>query len=309
MAPIELSSLPGIADVARVDGADADPDAPPDLLVEVPHGACRRAHYDAVRDSLVGELPPDLHVFFHVNTDVGAWDYGLRVAERLVASRRSRRALVVRCLVPRTFIDTNRLEDAGDELGRGGMTPGLAPYVTHPDDVARLRAMHRAYVGLADAAYAAVCGTGGFALCPHTYGPRSMAIPRIDATIVELLRAAHEPEAWAGWPVRPEVDVVTRTPDGTLLAPEGMTEALREAYAALGVALAENATYTMHPSTQGHRFSSRHPGQVLSLEVRRDLLVEAYTPFDEMRVDAAAADRVAGPLAASIDAWLSARGR
>ena len=68
----------GVVDVEIVRGARARPDAPPDLLVEVPHGADRRAHYDALRARLRGDLPADLHAFFHVNTDVGAWQLGRR---------------------------------------------------------------------------------------------------------------------------------------------------------------------------------------------------------------------------------------
>jgi hypothetical protein len=309
MTAATIDSIEGLVHVERLAGTSADLDAAPDLLVEVPHGACRRAHYDAVRSTMRGPLPDDLHVFFHVNTDVGAWDYGRRVAERVVQAHPGRQAWVVRCLLPRTFIDANRLEETSDDLARGGMTAGLAPYVKDPRDIEALVALHRAYVEVAERAYAAVCGAGGFALSPHTYGPRTMAIPRIDETIVTLLREAHAPGTWESWPVRPEVDFVTRTPEGALLAPEGMAATLVSAFAKDGIEAAENATYAMHPSTQGHRFSARYPGQVLSLEVRRDLLVEAYTPFDEMTVRPEAADRFAAPIAHAIDAWLRAKGR
>ena len=45
---------------------------------------------------LQGAYDDDLVDFFHVNTDVGAWDYGRRVAERVIAARGDRSALVVR---------------------------------------------------------------------------------------------------------------------------------------------------------------------------------------------------------------------
>src|SRR5690606_36693325 len=70
------SSIEGVVTVELLRGAEAPPAAVPDLLVEVPHGADLRAHYDALRARLVGELPADLHCFFHINTDVGAWAYG-----------------------------------------------------------------------------------------------------------------------------------------------------------------------------------------------------------------------------------------
>lgn len=303
------ASVDGIAEVERLDGKAADPSAMPCLLVEVPHGADRRAHFDALRARLRGPLPADLHVFFHVNTDVGAWQYGRRVAERVIAARPDRSALIVRSLLPRTFVDANRLEDAPDTLASGGLTAGIAPYVRDPHDVALLLELHRAYVAIAEAAYGAICGAGGIALSPHTYGPRSIALERVDETIVEQLRAAHEPAAWARWPVRPPVDLITRTADGARHAPPGMTERLIDAYRAIGLAAEDGATYTLHPSTQTYRFAMRHPQQVLCLEVRRDLLVEQWAPFEEMAVVPEAADRVAAPIAVEIDRWLRERGR
>ncbi|MCA9608390.1 MAG: hypothetical protein KC619_22430 [Myxococcales bacterium] len=306
---MEPSSLEGIADVERVDGAEARPDAPFDLLVEVPHGADRRAHYDALRARLVGDLPDDLHEFFHANTDTGAWAYGRRVAERLVALDPHRRALVVRCLVPRTFVDTNRLADATDELASGGLTAGVPSYVRDPADRALLLSMHRAYVGLVESAYDLVCGGGGFALLPHTYGPRSMGIARVDDDIVNALRAAWAPDAWASWPLRPEIDLITRDPDGGVFVDAPLVDEVLEAYAALGYAARDSETYTLHPSTQGARWTTRHPGQTLSLEVRRDLLVDRFHLLEELAVSPERVARVAEPLAAAIRGWLVREGR
>jgi hypothetical protein len=296
-----------VAHVERIDGPSADPRAAPALLIEVPHGADRRAHYDALRARMIGELPADLHVFFHVNTDVAAWDYGRRVAEKVIAARPDRSALLVRCLVPRTLIDTNRLEESTDGLASGGMTAGVAPYVRHRDDIALLVALHREYVALVERAYAEVCDAGGLALCPHTYGPRSMGIDAIDERIVDALRRAHEPDEWARWPVRPEIDLITRAPGGVVLAPEDLVRDVIAGYRAIGIAPAECATYELHPSTQTARWSARWPSHVLCLEVRRDLLVERYTPFEEMHAAPDAVERIATPLAVAIDRWLAAR--
>jgi hypothetical protein len=306
----ELRSIEGVAFVERLDGKEADPSAPATLLVEVPHGADLRAHYDALRARMVGTLPDDLHVFFHVNTDVGAWDYGRRVAERVIAADPTRSALLVRCLIPRTFVDTNRVEDASDSLASGGMTAGVAPYVRDTRDVALLLELHRSYVALAERAYTEVCGAGGFALSPHTYGPRTMGIAKIDDDIVHALRAAHEPEAWASWPIRAEVDLLTKTADGTRHAPEGIVDPLIAGFAAQGLSAVEAQSYTLHPATQTWRYIERHRGQVLCLEVRRDLLVsEPYTPFEEMRALPDRIERVAIPLASAIDGWLRAQPR
>jgi 3-ketosteroid 9alpha-monooxygenase subunit B len=53
--------------------------------------------------------------------------------------------------------------------------------------------------------------------------------------------------------------------------------------------------------------AAKYPDRFLCLEVRRDLLVERYTPFEQMRVKPAAADRFAAPVAKVIDAWLRPR--
>ncbi len=301
---VETQLHPGIAQVERWYGRDADRDASPGLLVEVPHGADERAHYDALRERLVGDLPDELDEFFHANTDIGAYAYGRRVVERLIAERPSLSALVIRSLIPRTFIDCNRLEDAA---ASGGVTAGIAPYVEHPDDRALLVAMHREYVALIDDAYSDVCDSGGFALTPHTYGPYELPIASIDRDIVLRLRECHRPEMIPKLPVRPQIDLLTLTRDRVRLAPEGIVEDLRAAFAAEGLTATEGQAYQLAPSTQTWRFATRHPGQVLCLEVRRDLLVTEYTALSAMQVDDEAVERVAAPLAGAIARWMDRR--
>ena len=276
-----LESIPGVAHVELLSGAEASEDRRPDLLVEVPHGADRRAHYDALRRRLKGELPPALEAFFHFNTDVGAWAYGRAAAVSVLEAEPTRRAVVIRSLIPRTFIDCNRPSDfAGDETVR--LTAGLHEYVRHPDDRRLLGELHKDYVGLAERAYEAVCGHGGLALVPHTYGPRTLDIARIGDDIVEELRHALAPERADTWPLRPEIDLLTRDPDGRLLAPEGAEEALLDAFRQAGMNPEANVTYCLQPPTLAHSFSVRYPGRLLCLEVRRDLLVESWRPFEEM---------------------------
>jgi hypothetical protein len=277
-APVE-----DVVDVELLRGADADPDAVPELLVEVPHGADERRHYDALRSRLVGDLPDDLHLFFHLNTDVGAWAYGRATALAWLAVHPERSALIVRSLIPRTFVDCNRLADyRGGKLDEGALTPGIPSYVRHEGDLALLMERHRAYVEVATRAFADVCGAGGLALVPHTYGPRTLGIDAIDDQIVEKLRWACAPERHDTWPLRAEVDLLTRDGDGKLFAPAGVEERLLAGFAAAGFEAKANDTYFLHPSTLGHAWSVAYPGKVVSLEVRRDLLVEQWRPFEEM---------------------------
>ena len=95
--------------------------------------------------------------------------------------------------------------------------------------------------------------------------------------------------------------------DGVSYAPPGCIAALHEGYATLGVPMAENQTYQLHPSTMGMVWAQRFEGRVLSLEVRRDLLVERWTPFAEMEVSASAADRFAQPVVTALAGVLGSR--
>ncbi len=299
------SSVKGVADVEVLRGSEAGPGAAA-LLVEVPHGA-DRADYDAVRAQMTGALPDHLHEFFSVNTDVGAWQLGRRVAEKIVAADPRRTAIAIRCRIPRTFIDTNRVEDAAEgDLASGGMTASVPAYVHEDADRARLLALHRRYVALVEQAHASL-DADGFLLLPHTYGPRTLGIDSVGDDIVDKLRWAHEADRVETWPLRPGADLITRSKDGEVAAALDVAERIAATYGELGIEVGDNATYHMHPATLAHRWAARMPGRVFCLEVRRDLLVRSWTWNDDNEVLAPAVERFAGPLAATIDDWLRAR--
>ena len=297
------TSLADVADVEVLRGARAG--GPAALLVEVPHGA-DRADYDALAARMVGALPADLHEFFSVNTDVGAWELGRRVAERVVAADPTRTAIAIRCRIPRTFIDTNRIEEATDDLAAGGMTASVPAYVTDDRDRALLLGLHRRYVELVEQAHAALAPHAAV-LLPHTYGPVTLGIDRVADDIVDKLRWAHEPDRLATWPVRHEVDLITRSDDGAVAASAALVAAVGDAYRALGIQVGENATYHLHPSTLAHRWATRFSERVFCLEVRRDLLVRQWTWNGANEVLPGSVDRFAAPIAAAIDAWLRER--
>src|SRR6185436_17830878 len=108
----------------------------------------------------------------------------------------------------------------------------------------------------------------GFALSPHTYGPKTRGIEKIDDGIVGELRRAHEPEAWAKWPERPPVDIISKDPDGRRVAPGEVVDAVLEGYRAIGVEATDSKTYTLHPSAQGSRWAKAYPDRFLCLEIR-----------------------------------------
>ncbi len=305
-----LASIPEIVDVEVLRGRDAGHDDVPAFLVEVPHGADERRHYDRLRSRLQGALPDELHAFFHINTDVGAWAYGRRVAERLVALQTTRSAVVVRSLIPRTFIDCNRpATKAGGDLAQGGLSAGIPSYVRDERDVVLLTDLHRQYVDVAGAAFAAVCGGGGLALVPHTYGPRSLGIKAVDDDSVKKLKWAGAPERESSWPLRADVDLLTRDGQKNELSPPGMEHTLLGAFVAAGFSTKANDTYYVHESSLAYTWSTTYPGQLICLEVRRDVLVPQWRPFEETFAAAEKTERVADVLVPVLDQALRARGR
>ena len=300
VAPLE--SISDVADVTRVRGAAAPADARPDLLLEVPHGATRAAHFDALRGALVGTYAADLRDFFFVNTDVGAPELATRIAERYVAVEPTRTALTIRSLVPRTFVDCNRVitrDAVAAASAPGEITPGLMPWVRDPRDRRLLLDRHAAYRDLVERAAEVVLPRGGTALMVHTYAPRTVDVA-VDEHVVRSLHEAYRPENVGRWPLRPEVDLITRTPDGAVLADGVFVARIRAAFAPLGIAPAQAQAYALHPGTLAADFAARFPRRTLCFEIRRDLLVKAFTPFAEMEIDPAAIDRIAGPFVAAL---------
>lgn len=301
-ADTSVAPIPGVLDATYVHGAGAAADAPPDLIIEIPHGATATTDYDHYATRLSSALPASLVDFFHVNTDAGAPELALATAARFVSEAPTRTALILRCRIPRTFIDCNRRIDAPlADFKEGKVTPGLMPWITTPADRTLLRAAYDAYVGAVHAALATLA-PGGAILLLHTYAPRSLDVA-VDEHIVASLRAAYQPGVVETWPLRPEVDVIGRALDGTDHAPAAVVAALRDGLAPLGVAVAESATYPLHPSTLAWDHVLAHPGRAICVEIRRDLLADPWDPFAEQRIGAAQVARLAGPLADAVRRW------
>ena len=102
-----------LAEICGVQLIGWDPSGPPPaLFIELPHGATRAAHFEDTRQALKGSLPTDLIHFYFVNTDVGSAECGLAIARAFTALRPDRSAVLLRSLIPRTFIDCNRVLSA-----------------------------------------------------------------------------------------------------------------------------------------------------------------------------------------------------
>jgi predicted N-formylglutamate amidohydrolase len=294
---------PGVVDALVVRGGNAPAFSTPDLLIEIPHGATRTADFTALEAQLRSPLPDALVDFFHVNTDAGAPELAEAVARRFVTGDPKRTAAIVRCRIPRTFIDCNRRIDAAPEAFREGkVTPGLMPWITVPEDRALLRGLYDLYTASVRSAADAVMSRGGAMLMLHTYAPRSVDV-EVDADIVKNLRRAYEPEVFPTWPLRPELDVIGRGTDGAQYAPEAVVSALQEGVAALGLTVADSATYPMHPSTMAWNFAQAWQGRTLCLEVRRDLVADPFEPFAEMTIGPDKVKALAGPIADALRRW------
>jgi predicted N-formylglutamate amidohydrolase len=299
---MSATSVPGIADLEIVRGPGARVDAPIDLLIEIPHGATRTEDFSTLAARLTSPLPDALVDFFHVNTDAGAPELGSATARYFVAAAPERSVAIVRCRIPRTFIDCNRRIDADPaDFKAGKVTPGLMPWITSPEDRALLRAAYDRYVALVHDATAELAGDGAMLLL-HTYAPRDVDV-EVDLAIVPSLRAAYEPAIEPTWPLRPELDVISKALDGTNHAPITVVEELRRGMAARDLTVADGATYPLHPSTLAYDHVMARPGRALCLEVRRDLLAAPFEPFAQMRIAPAKVDRLAVPLAAALLRW------
>lgn len=300
--PEVLRSIAKVAHVEYVRGAAADPEAVPDLFFELPHGATLASHFDELSGELVDRYDPGLRDFFFVNTDVGSPELALAVARKVVAAQPQRTAVLVRCLLPRTFIDCNRTidRDAVAKASQAGeMTPGLQPWVVDGSDRELLLDRYFAYRGLVAEGFAQACGNGGTGLCVHTYAPRSIDVA-VDESIAKSLHAAYAPDRIESWPLRAEVDLITHDPDGGELADPVLSQRAEQAWTDAGLQVVRNQTYALHPSTMAFEFANRYPQQILCFEVRRDLLLDAFVPFVELHPTAKAVQRVAAPLAAAL---------
>jgi hypothetical protein len=293
------SSVEGVVEVTVARGSSRKW-----LLIEVPHGATRKSDYDAVFAQMKGALPAQLEHFFFVNTDVGAPEGAAWLAKTL--SAQGINVVMARCLIPRTFIDTNRVvAPSNGGAVKDGMTPGVAAYVTDARDIAWLTEQHGRYHAVVNALYQEICRKAdGLALQLHSYSPRSVGIEKVDEKIVEALHAAYVPEVYATWPERPAVDLICETQDGSFKAAPKLHDQLVSAYAADGIEAKKNGTYHQHPVTMGYQYAFEYPQQVLCVELNRGLVCEPFVPFGVSPISEEKVAKMTAPIARVVAAAL-----
>lgn len=303
--PTPILSHPEVVDVYAFDGPGTAADAPFDLLIEVAHGATETADFEALAARLEGPLPADLVDFFEVNTDKGAFELACAVAGHhaavVDAQGRGRRVQVIRARIPRTFVDCNRnLAADAAAFKAGGVPPGLMPWVVSAADLQLLTARHAAYVSVVEAAISALPVHAQLVLM-HTYAPRSLGVS-VDLSIVPQLHAAYAPGTLETWPLRAEIDVIGRDAAGVLQVSAPVLAALQAHGAEAGIAVADSATYHLHPSTMGWHYAQALPERCICVEVRRDLLSPegVFVPFSAWTPDPARVAALAEPIAQAL---------
>ena len=111
--------------------------------------------------------------------------------------------------------------------------------------------------------------------------------------------------AFRKWQVRPEVDFITTTLDGVRMAPEKLISRMSSRLSNSGFTAAEGKSYPLHPSTTAYHHAMKYPGKTLCMEIRRDLLVEEFLPFQQMRIDSQKTQRICRPISESLVEYLS----
>lgn len=277
----------------------------PWLLIEVPHGATRATDYERTASKLQAVLPKNLIEFFYANTDTGAPEGAEFLGEWL--SAKGWGVAYVRCTIPRTFIDVNRvlsseaLSVEGRGVVRGGLTAAIPAYIDNATDAAVLIDLHRRYHSIAAAAYALVGGHPHcFHLQLHSFAPKSVGIEIVGRDIVERLRAAYQPAVYATWPDRPMVEVIAESEDGSFRVAPALTLRLKAAYARAGLELADSVTYRLTPAAMGYEYARAYPETTMCIEMNRAAIGNPFQPFAPTEASEAGLRKLLLPLAEAL---------
>ncbi len=304
-----MKAIEGVCELWWRSGPEADQQAPPDLFIDLPHGATELAHLQAVKAGLRDYPGDEYDLFFLANTDQGSPEYALRLADLLTDPSawsdpaHQRRAattkiVLLRSLLPRTIVDVNRVWATQAEAKAAGLTPGVPEFVREEE----LEVLHQAFLRYHEQAaigYASTSGAGGFALNLHTYGPISVA-PIEGESIVTTLKRAYTPEHYGDYPVRPVVQLITTPPGGSLLSNGPLCDALVETYAQRGIEVARDYPFNLHPATAGYTYAAKYPQRTLTMEISRAALAEVFNPFIEMAISPTKVDHMTRPIAEAI---------
>lgn len=281
-----LESIKDVCDVSLVAHPEADPHSPPDVFIELPHGATEQGHLDVAK-AWTRQYPGPRHdLFFYANTDQGSPEFAAYFAARITdpsLGLKPMKVLILRALLPRTILDPNRIWAADDDAEAAGLTRGVPNWLTHPEDLAQLRRRYNQYQEQAGRGYASVCGNGGWAFNLHTYGPISVN-PEPHEYVVDALERAYHPNTIANYSRRPTIQLITTPPDGANLSDPKLVAAIHNQYDRAGIDISENDPFSLHPATTAHHHAQTWRGRVLTIEISREALAEPFDIFTLMTI-------------------------
>ena len=296
----------------RLAGPEADDQAPATIFLEIPHGATTHAHLEAIK-TLDAQTPEDWDTVYWCSTDQGAPEVALRAAQLLTSPEwawaqlgqaaaqqaADRVVVLIRGLIPRHYVDLNRLWVPQDQTAGVGLTPTLPEFLRQqPEPGRKLQALHTRYHAAIMAQYEQTCGLGGQAMQIHTYSPRSVSAPQ--GVSGPLLRRAWSDAEREQWPLRPIGQLITGRADEPPLSDAALVDALRREFEAIGVTLAVNEPFAFHPVTTLDQLAHRWPGQLTALELGREFLAQRYDPLGPWTPDVQVVERAAGALARAL---------
>lgn len=272
-------------------GPEADQEAPATVFLEIPHGATTAAHLEAIK-TLGAEAPEDWDTVYWCTTDQGAPEVASAAAKLLVDPSWAMEALgeraaedaakrgvcVVRGLIPRHFIDLNRLWIDEQEAKQANLTPIVPPFLkSQPKVGGQLRALYREYHSVINAQYERTCQAGGQTMQVHTYSPRSVSAP--NGVSGQVLREAWSDAKRESWPLRPAGQLITGRADEPALSDARLSALMVEEFAKADFELSINDPFSFHPVTTLDALGHRWPGQVMAIELGRERLAERYDPL------------------------------
>ena len=110
-------------------------------------------------------------------------------------------------------------------------------------------------------------------------------IASVGHDIVEKLHWAYSEEMYKTWPSRPEIDIIGKTKEEDWLCNEKRARSIKQSFKKRNFEVELSKTYPMHPSTTAFRHASKYPNQTLCLEIRRDILMRRFIPFQVLNAN------------------------
>lgn len=285
---------------------------PPKLLLHAPHCAVQREHIQALMELF--EIPEDqwpahFEFFCYANGDQGSEEYTRRVAEILTSVEEVDR-LVIERLIPRelqeqarevvqtmsitalltnchrSILDLNRVFDYNPTDSRSQLTPPMPAFIPKlsPQSVDIAHKIHQEAMAIEERLYAEVCQPGRYGvLNAHTYMPINPTIQSFDTLYQEMHDIFDSDETYQAYfknCKRPDIEFITATATGEVLAPPHTIGFLVDKFQRVGVTdISLNAPYYHVDSATCTQRSHMYKGWITIIEIARDLFLESRAPY------------------------------